>query len=39
MRWIGGVNPDDTQSMFVLRILEKIKLNETEFSQVTVTVL
>ena len=34
----GGKNADDTQSMFVLTILEKIKGTRSKSSQIRVTV-
>ena len=36
---IGGVNVDETQSMFVLRNLEKIKETRSKLPQGSVTIL
>ena len=36
---IGGINVDGTESMFILKVLEKIKETRLKFSQGSVAVL
>ena len=39
LKSVDGINADGTQSMFILRILEKINETRLKFSQGSITVL